>query len=64
MTPRGQRQLDIGALAILAGAAVTAYGAVQPWGPPSVDYGRDAVTTLAFGGILLVVGLVALAMDQ
>jgi hypothetical protein len=57
MADRAPRRLDIGALAVLAGAAVTAYGAVQPWGPPGVDFGRDAVTSLALGGILLLVGL-------
>jgi hypothetical protein len=57
MAGRGPRRLNLGGVAILAGAAVTTYGAVQPWGPRGVDYGRDAVTSLALGGMLLLVGL-------
>lgn len=53
----GSRRPNIGALAIVIGAAVAAYGALQPWAAAPMDYGRDAITSLALGAVLMLVGL-------
>jgi uncharacterized membrane protein HdeD (DUF308 family) len=55
------RRPSIGAIAVVVGAAMVAYGALQPWAAVPMDYGRDAITCLVAGAVLMLVGLVMMA---
>ena len=50
----------LAAYAVAIGAFLAAYGALQPWAPAPLDYGRDALTVLGLAGLDLVLAIAML----